>query len=264
MKFYATVVFYCCFLVVYTLFLINLPGPSVIQRLTANDDTFNSVIETSFWAWVASMVLEEVYQLRSDYEGEWLMYLKGSGNQWDVMIYICFITAFICRLIGSKTTYIFMSAVLCVNLLFCALRLLWWFSIYRSVGVLIVVIGKIFRSDIFPFFTFVVIFIITFEISSFFFSWSLEIDHHFGQYFRMFSEIEENVFSDYELNRGVLWWDRPRDFAFVAFSILVKTLFFMLTTVRDSIISIYIYFIMRTFAWPRPVRNLIRILLIIH
>lgn len=124
-----------------------------------------------------------------------------------------------------------MVAILCFTLLLCAFRFLSWLSVFKQLGVLLLIINKIFMTDIGPFLVYITIFMGSFEVASFFFSWNMEVEHVFGQYLRMWTGIDKDFLSDEELNKGVLWWDKPREWTYVSFSIFFRTLFFLLTTV---------------------------------
>jgi hypothetical protein len=101
-------------------------------------------------------------------------YLRSSENLHDFIVSVNFVLAAICRVVAlawrttfdgtnigaagiefcTQTTgcelYTAMMAILAVNFIVCCFRLLYMFSVFKSIGVLLVTFGDILKNDIRP------------------------------------------------------------------------------------------------------------------
>ena len=169
-KFRSHVLGYTLFLLLFAYVYVRMAWPSEMQ--TPN------VSEWVLWAWVLSIIVDETHQAMNAnrIEGVSILraYLRTSGNLLDFIINVNFTLAAVCRAVAQfwrtafdgtgidppgvelcKQTvacdlYTAMMAMLGVNFIICCFRLLYMFSVIKSIGVLLITFQDILKKDIRP------------------------------------------------------------------------------------------------------------------
>ena len=149
-----------------------------------------SWLEGVFWALGAVQVISEINQMLSF--DSFLHYISGSGNWLDALIQAIFSLAGLCRAsslalytrddricewssshdhtcVVAFSIYTFGCLLLAVDFMLFSARLLYSFSIYQDIGVLIIVMMKIFRHDVFPFLVLLFFCLAGVEVAGYFF-----------------------------------------------------------------------------------------------
>ncbi len=222
------IVGFAAFLILYAIFLANVPERGYVMPLTR--------IEATFWVWTLTLVVNEIAEARDDFDSL-LLYLQGSGNAVDCVIILVFATAFVCRLIaasqmasvelnddlsayydpdsssGIKSSFAadLMVGLLCGNVIFCCLRMIMLLSMLQRVGVMVIIAKRIIQQDILPFLVFAILTVAAFESSAFFFSWVLQDDYNPGSLFMFFTGVGDFQSTSLQTSPSYLpWWDQER------------------------------------------------------
>jgi len=185
--------------------------------------------ESCLWVWIFTLMMTEMQQLINDFDCRIIKYVTASGNQLDAASFLFFLPAFFCRCWGTRGTYVTMTLLFMVNILVWTGRLLSTITIFKSFGIIIIVIKRIMTQNVIPFIAFAAVVIMCFEVAAYFFTWLLEREHKPGEYFNMFSQVADDDL-EYASHLGVLWWDRP-SYSIMASAMVFKTLFFVMTVV---------------------------------
>ena len=156
-------------------------------------------LEWLFWLWVVTLVVDEIVQALTarhvDGVSALQAYIRGSGNGYDLLINCGFFVAASCRLLAQiisssaglpgddlcqKTVACELYSVMMATLACCFIvgcfRLLYMFSVHKHIGVLMITIRDIVLTDIRPWMAVLIVTMVSFEVASRYFSWSLEID----------------------------------------------------------------------------------------
>eukprot|EP01045_Picozoa_sp_COSAG04_P000693 COSAG04_NODE_18_length_39571_cov_50.788128_23_plen_363_part_00 len=204
---------------------------------------------------------DELSQFSEDFGCRFSEYVSGSGNAHDLVITTIFCTAAICRLaaanmvgsgvVGSEvcsdtsacTAFTVAQALLAINFVICALRLLLMFTIHKRIGVLFEICQVILSHDVGPFLLVLVMVICSFEVSTHFFSWVMGQRQWgenganwwtgFGTYWTVLGLDLDDYYTgglSYHERNGILEWDVPSKGS-VVFQMIFSVLFFLLTTI---------------------------------
>ncbi len=167
-KFQSHVLGYTMFLFLFAYVYIRMEWPSKMQMPT--------ISEWVLWAWVLAIISDEAHQALNTnrIEGVSILraYLRTSGNLLDFVVNVTFTFAAILRAVTlawhksfvgmgidspgiefcTQTMgcdmYTIAMAMLGVNFIICCFRLLYMFSVIKSVGCLLITFGDIVRKDI--------------------------------------------------------------------------------------------------------------------
>ena len=149
-----------------------------------------SWLEGVFWALSAVQVISEFNQMLS-FDSP-LHYLSGSGNWLDAVFVSIFVLAGLCRVsslilfarddwicewiatpdrtcVVATSIYTFGCLLLALDFMLFSARLLYSFSIHQDIGVLIIVMMKIFKHDVFPFLVLLFFCLAGVEVAGYFF-----------------------------------------------------------------------------------------------
>ena len=149
-----------------------------------------STVEMSFWIWTMMLLCNELYQLES--ADSFSDYISGSGNLLDATIQTVFGVALLCRVVSyvlfhqgspdlagierchstypSCDIYLVALALLAINYMACGFRILMSLqSNFKDVGVLLIIVQSIVLQDVAPFMVVLIIFIVCFSVSGYFF-----------------------------------------------------------------------------------------------
>lgn len=179
-KFCSNVMGYLSFILLFAYVFLRFPAQ--------NDMTWPTAFEAILWGWVVAFIANETNQGIEDFDS-FQMYLRGSGNTIDFAIMVGFSLSALCRIhslvqlslngdlsghqlctsTNACQSYVVMVFLLAMNFLVCGCRLLYMFSVFKSVGVLLIILQKILKEDVLPFMSIMIVVLLGFEIHAYFY-----------------------------------------------------------------------------------------------
>ena len=190
---------FAAFLAMYVLVLRSIPPRGEEYELSG--------FETVFWCWALAFAVNEAAEACGDYDTVY-DYVRGSGNAIDLLVTLIFLLSLACRVyslyqyteepyvlqIRTVNVPVMLSTVdvaygaLCANFVVCCFRFLTLLSMFERIGVMVIIVGKIFRHDILPFIVFAGTCIAAFEAAAMFFAWLVGRPQTIsGHFFEVFS-----------------------------------------------------------------------------
>lgn len=190
---------FAAFLAMYVFLLRGIPPRGEEYKLTE--------FEMVFWGWAFAFALNEAVEARGDYD-TFYDYVRGSGNAIDLLVIFTFLVSLASRAYSlfqyneepyslqirtvnvpvMLSTVDFAYGALCLNFVVCCFRFLMLLSMFERIGVMVIIVGKIFAHDILPFVVFAGTCIAAFETAAMFFAWMAGRPQAIsGHFFEVFS-----------------------------------------------------------------------------
>jgi hypothetical protein len=197
MKFWSNTLGYISFVCLYATVYLDTPDahqPSLLGGVGLHVPTQMSTpssFEIVFWLWSFSMLINEMNQIRSDFDSV-AEYLSASGNLLDATIQAVFTIAFIGRFLSYQLfrydgisasegvdgcqrkypaceLYLITLGLLGFNFICCCYRVLMSLNIFQNVGVLLIIVLRILLNDVAPFMVVLLTFLWCFTVTGYFF-----------------------------------------------------------------------------------------------
>lgn len=191
MKFWSSLVGYIAFLCLYATVYLDTPdGGQQLGLSVPTQMSSPSRAEQIFWAWCGSLLINEVNQMRSNFNSV-SEYLSASGNWYDATIQTFLTVAFLFRFASyhmfhdpdipalgvdrciatypSCELYLVTLGLLSITFICCGFRVLKSLNIFREVGILLIIVQDIVRKDVGPFTVVLFIVLQCFTVGGYFF-----------------------------------------------------------------------------------------------
>ncbi|XP_041363121.1 transient receptor potential cation channel subfamily M member-like 2 isoform X1 [Gigantopelta aegis] len=154
-KFIVNMVFYFVFLAIFSYFVL-------VDLRPVEEPNSPSFWEYITWIWVATMVIEELRQLKTQYKiSNWF---SNMWNRYDLSMYSMLIICIILRCSLNTTTFIWCRRMYSLTLIVFYMRAMQFFLAEKNMGPKVIMIKKM-LTDLWSFFFILLLFVLSFGVA---------------------------------------------------------------------------------------------------